>query len=81
MYNTQIISIYFILRLQWIEMRRSAFLDRLKYLNLTQKDFSVIAGCSYQTVKQWKDGKIPKWVFLLLDHIEILQSAKRYTLR
>ncbi len=62
-------------------MSRKEFVDRLKKLDISQKQFSEIAGCSYQTVKQWKDNKIPKWVSLLLDHIEILQSAKKLKLR
>jgi transcriptional regulator with XRE-family HTH domain len=62
-------------------MSREEFLSRLEKLKISQKQFSEIAGCSYQTVKQWKDDKIPKWVFLLLDHITILQSAKKYTLK
>jgi len=62
-------------------MSRKEFLDRLKKLEISQKQFSEIAGCSYQTVKQWRDNKIPKWVSLLLDHIEILKSAKRFKLK
>ena len=62
-------------------MTRKEFLDRLRILKISQKQFSEIAGCSYQAVKQWKDNKIPKWVSLLLDHIKILQSANELKLR
>lgn len=58
-------------------MTREELIDRLEKLKTSQKQFSEIAGCSYQTVKQWKDNKIPKWVSLLLDHIEILQFTKK----
>lgn len=58
-------------------MSREELLGRLEKLKISQKQFSEIAGCNYQTVKQWKNDKIPKWVSLLLDHIEVLQYAKK----
>jgi len=55
-------------------MNREDFIEKLSDLKLTQKEFAELSGCSYQTVKQWKDNKIPKWVELVLRHIEILQE-------
>lgn len=66
-------------------MTRKEFLERLDQLKLTQKDFSLIVGCSHQTVKQWKDYKIPRWVVLALNHLKILQDnvslANEYGIR
>lgn len=63
-------------------MKRKDFIEKLSELKLTQKEFAELSGCSYQTVKQWKDNKIPKWVDLLLTHMRILKEnvalAKAY---
>jgi len=66
-------------------MKRKDFIEKLSDLKLTQKEFAELSGCSYQTVKQWKDNKIPKWVDLLLTHMRILKEnvslAKTYGIK
>ncbi len=49
-------------------MTKEEFCDRLKKLNLTQKDFAEIANIPYSTLNNWgasANGKIiqvPSWV-------------------
>lgn len=66
-------------------MDRTELTKRIKSVGLTQKDFAELIGYSYQAVKQWKDGRIPKWVPMLLDHLELIRHnehlARQYGLR
>ncbi|MCF6340342.1 MAG: hypothetical protein L3J10_06305 [Sulfurimonas sp.] len=66
-------------------MNRKLFLEKLEKLDLNQKEFSLLIGYSYQAVKQWKDTTIPKWLPLIMDHLEILKNnaslAKEYGLK
>jgi len=57
-------------------MYRKELIDRLEALGLNQKEFAELLGYSYQTVKQWKDKKIPKWVPILLEHFEGIQHNR-----
>ncbi len=57
-------------------MNRKELIQRLKLLGLNQREFAELIGYSYQTVKQWQDKKIPKWVPMLLDHLETIQQNK-----
>jgi len=55
-------------------MERRIFIKRLQYIGISQRSFAKLVGYNYQTVKQWKDGKIPQWVPIVLDHIEMLKK-------
>ena len=58
-------------------MLRKELIANLKRLGLSQKDFADMIGYSHQTVKQWEDGKIPKWVKIILDYFDQLQKDKK----
>ncbi len=58
-------------------MTKTELKDKLKQLNLSQKEFARFSGCSYQAVKQWKENKVPNWVNIVIEHIEMLQAAKK----
>jgi len=58
-------------------MTKKELIQRLKILGISQKDFAEYIGYSHQAVKQWKDGKIPLWVSLVLDHFEIIRDNKK----
>lgn len=58
-------------------MTKKELKEKLKQLELSQKEFSQFAGCSYQTVKEWKEDNVPNWVTIVIEHIEVLQSAKK----
>ena len=66
-------------------MTRELFLERLENLDLNQKEFASLIGYSYQAVKQWRDETLPKWLPLIIDHLEILKNnvslAKEYGLK
>lgn len=51
-------------------MNKAQLNQRLEDLKLTQKEFASIIGYSHQSVKQWKDGTIPKWVGLVLNYLD-----------
>ncbi len=55
-------------------MTREKFIKKLDNLGMTQKEFALIIGYSYQSVKQWKDGAIPKWVIIVIEHLEIVKK-------
>lgn len=55
-------------------MTREKFIKKLDNLGMTQKEFALIIGYSYQSVKQWKDGTIPKWVIIVIEHLEIVKK-------
>ena len=57
-------------------MNRKELIGRLERVGLNQKEFAELIGYNYQTVKQWKDGKIPKWVPMLLDHFEMIHQSE-----
>jgi DNA-binding XRE family transcriptional regulator len=63
-------------------MTKEKFIERLDDLEMTQKEFALIIGYSYQSVKQWKDGTIPKWVHIVLEYLETIQQntslSKKY---
>ena len=62
-------------------MTKEEFNTRLKELNLSIKDFSIIADIPYSTINNWgftKDDKtipVPKWVVPFLEHYE---KSKKY---
>lgn len=62
-------------------MTKEEFCDRLKKLNLTQKDFAEIANIPYSTLNNWgasANGKIiqvPSWVDPFLKHYH---QSKKY---
>ena len=62
-------------------MTKCELIKRLNYLGMSQKDFAEYIGYSYQAVKQWKDGKIPLWVSLVLDHFELIKNNKKLARR
>lgn len=57
-------------------MTKEEFNTRLKELNISIKDFSIIADIPYSTINNWgftKDDKtipVPKWVTPFLEHYE-----------
>ena len=57
-------------------MTKEKFNARLKELNISIKDFSIIADVPYSTINNWgftKDEKtipIPKWITPFLEHYE-----------
>ena len=57
-------------------MTKEEFNARLKELNISIKDFSIIADVPYSTINNWgftKDEKtipVPKWVTPFLEHYE-----------
>ena len=57
-------------------MTKEDFIARLKELNLSTKDFSIIADTSYSTIGNWgfktndKIIPVPKWVKPFLEHYE-----------
>ena len=57
-------------------MTKEEFNARLKELNISIKDFSIIADIPYSTINNWgftKDEKtipIPKWITPFLEHYE-----------
>jgi len=57
-------------------MKKKDFNERINNLNLNQKDFAEMIGYSHQSIKQWKDNKIPKWVSIVLEHFEELNVKK-----
>ena len=65
-------------------MDRKELTRRLEKIGLNQKEFAELVGYSHQTIKQWKDEKIPKWVPILLDYFENIRQnellAKKYIL-
>ncbi len=58
-------------------MTKTELKEKLKQLDLSQKEFAQFTGCSYQAVKQWKEDKVPNWVNIVIEHIEMLQAAKK----
>lgn len=58
-------------------MTKTELKEKLKQLDLSQKEFAQFVGCSHQTVKQWKEHKVPKWVSIVIEYIEMLQAAKK----
>ncbi len=58
-------------------MTKTELKDKLKQLNLSQKEFARFSGCSYQSVKQWKEHKVPNWVSIVIEYMEMLQAAKK----
>ena len=62
-------------------MTKEEFNTRLKELNISIKDFSIIADIPYSTINNWgftKDDKtipVPKWVVPFLEHYE---KSKKY---
>ena len=50
-------------------MTKTELKDKLKQLNLSQKEFARFSGCSYQSVKQWKEHKVPNWVSIVIENI------------
>ena len=57
-------------------MTKTELKEKLKQLRMSQKDFAEYAGCSYQSVKQWKENKVPNWVIIVIEHIEVFQAAR-----
>lgn len=57
-------------------MTKKELKEKLKQLQLSQKDFAEFAGCSYQAVKQWRGNNVPNWATIVVEHIEVLQAAK-----
>lgn len=57
-------------------MKKEEFKKRLDGICMSQKEFSDVIGYSYQAIKQWKDGKIPKWAEIVMDHLEDIQNCK-----
>lgn len=57
-------------------MTKEEFNGRLKELNISIKDFSIIADVPYSTINNWgftKDERtipIPKWIRPFLEHYE-----------
>ena len=49
-------------------MNRKTFKEKLKAIGVTQKEFAMLTGCAYSTVKNW--GDIPKWAGVLLVYME-----------
>ena len=62
-------------------MTKEEFNTRLKELNLSIKDFSIIADIPYSTINNWgfktndKIIPVPKWVKPFLEHYE---KSKKY---
>lgn len=46
-------------------------------MELSQKEFSQIVGYSYQGIKQWKDDSIPRWAWIVLNHLEDMQRCRQ----
>ena len=57
-------------------MTKTELKEKLKQLRMSQKDFAEYAGCSYQSVKQWKEHNVPYWVTIVIEHIEVFQAAR-----
>ena len=53
-------------------MNRKEFNDKLKKLGFTKKEFAELIEYSYSGARRWKI--LPKWVVIVLDHIELLNS-------
>ena len=57
-------------------MSREEFVARLKELNISIKDFSIIADIPYSTINNWgfkthnKRIPVPKWITPFLEHYE-----------
>ena len=57
-------------------MTKEDFIVRLKELNLSSKDFSIIADIPYSTIGNWgfmaneRPIPVPKWVKPFLEHYE-----------
>jgi len=58
-------------------MTKTELKEKLKQLKMSQKDFAQFAGCSYQSVKQWKENNVPNWVTIVIEYIEVFQAAKK----
>lgn len=64
-------------------MTKEEFIKRLKELNISQKEFSLIAKIPYSTINNWgftKDNKtipVPSWVEPFLSYYE---KAKKFDL-
>ena len=62
-------------------MTKEEFNTRLKELNISIKDFSIIADIPYSTINNWgfktndKIIPVPKWVVPFLEHYE---KSKKY---
>ena len=62
-------------------MTKEEFNTRLKELNISIKDFSIIADIPYSTINNWgfktndKIIPVPKWVKPFLEHYE---KSKKY---
>ena len=62
-------------------MTKEEFNARLKELNISIKDFSIIADIPYSTINNWgfktndKIIPVPKWVTPFLEHYE---KSKKY---
>ena len=62
-------------------MTKEEFNTRLKELNLSIKDFSIIADIPYSTINNWgfktndKIIPVPKWIKPFLEHYE---KSKKY---
>lgn len=53
-------------------MNKIEFKIKLKNMGLTQKEFAKMTGYGYSTVKSW--DITPRWVPILLEHMEIVSS-------
>lgn len=53
-------------------MNRKDFNDKLKMLGLTKEEFAELIEYSYSGVRRWK--VLPKWVIMILDHMELLKN-------
>ena len=58
-------------------MTKTKFKEKLEQLKMSQKSFADFAGCSYQTVKQWREDNVPNWVPIVVEYLEVLHSAKK----
>ena len=61
-------------------MEYEDFRNRLKKLNMSMKEYSILINTSYGTVKRWgKDGRaVPTWVKTWLDLYEENLECKKY---
>lgn len=57
-------------------MGKEIFKSRLKSINMSQKEFAEAIGYSYQAIKQWKDEKIPKWAWMVINHLEDMKKCQ-----
>lgn len=61
-------------------MTKIEFVNELKRLNLTKKEFSELVGFSYSSVNNWNDEKypIPSWVESWLKNYDLAMRYKEY---